>query len=79
MALLATTWARPQTAEADAYPLHTVKSLADTLKPNVLVVLETAQSMQDLPGENAARYNEVGADCNVLLIGSVGWRLCSTE
>ncbi|MBN2573754.1 MAG: hypothetical protein JXP73_04250 [Deltaproteobacteria bacterium] len=63
MALLATTWALPSPVQADAYGLQTVKNIADVLKPNVLVVLETAESMQGLPGENAARYNEVGADC----------------
>ena len=63
LALLAATWALPSTSRADAYGLQSVKSVADTLKPNVLVVLETAESMQDLPGENAARYNEVGSDC----------------
>ena len=63
LALLATTWTFPNTARADAYALQQVKAVADTLKPNVLVVLETAESLQGLPGENAARYNEVGADC----------------
>lgn len=63
MALLAMTWAHPRSANADAYALQVEKTITDTLKPNVLVVLETAQSLQDLPGENAARYNEVGADC----------------
>jgi hypothetical protein len=63
LALLATTWALPSPAHADAYGLQTVQKVVDKLKPNVLVVLETAESMQDLPGENAARYNEVGADC----------------
>jgi hypothetical protein len=63
MALLATTWAIPRPAQGDAYPLETVKNTVDALKPNVLVLLETAESMQGLAGENAARYNEVGADC----------------
>ena len=63
LALLATTWAFPGSVRADAYALQTVKTIADKLKPNVLIVLETAESMQGLPGENAARYNEVGADC----------------
>jgi hypothetical protein len=45
------------------YPLQVVKNIIDARKPNVLVVLETAESMQGLPGENIARYNQVGADC----------------
>jgi hypothetical protein len=32
-------------------------------KPNFLIVVESAESMQGIPGENPARYNEVGADC----------------
>lgn len=63
MALLATTWAVPRRASADAYALQNVKNIVDVLKPNVLILLETAESMQGLAGENAARYNEVGADC----------------
>jgi hypothetical protein len=77
LALLAMDWTLPREARADAYALHTVNTVADTLKPNVLVVLETAESMQGLPGENAARYNEVGADCEdgsrqCRLVGQVG-------
>src|ERR1017187_3315363 len=77
LALLATTWTFPTKARADAYALQKVKAVADTLKPNVLVVLETAESLQGLPGENAARYNEVGADCeegsrSCRLVGQIG-------
>jgi hypothetical protein len=32
-------------------------------KPNFLIVVESAASMQGIPGENPARFNEVGADC----------------
>ena len=32
-------------------------------KPNFLIMVESPASMQGLPGENPARYNEVGADC----------------
>jgi hypothetical protein len=63
LALLVVSWVQPRRAEADAYPLQTVKTIVDTLKPNVLVVLETAEAMQGLPGENQARYNDVGVDC----------------
>jgi hypothetical protein len=64
MALLTATSVLPgSSARADSYPLQTVKKVVDTLKPNVLIVLETAESMQGLPGENQARYDEVGADC----------------
>jgi hypothetical protein len=77
LALLAVTWSSPSIVHADAYPLQVVKTIADTLKPNVLIVLETAESMQDLPGENAASYNEVGADCedgsrSCRLVGQTG-------
>lgn len=78
LALMAMTWALPGApARADFYPLQTGKAITDLLKPNVLVVLETAQSLQDLPGENAARYDEVGADCEegsrfCRLVGQVG-------
>ena len=63
LALLATTWALPTSSHADAYVLQEMKNITDTLKPNVLVILETAESLQGLPAENAARYNDVGADC----------------
>ena len=63
MALLAATWAVPRNARADAYALQEVKNIVDALKPNVLIVLDSAASMQGLPGENPSRYNEVGADC----------------
>ena len=77
LALLATTWAMPSSARADAYALQIEKTIADTLKPNVLVVLETAQSLQGLPGENQAEYNEVGSDCeqgnrSCRLVGQIG-------
>jgi hypothetical protein len=32
-------------------------------KPNFLILVESAASMQGIPGENPARFNEVGADC----------------
>jgi len=63
LALLATTWTLPNPVRADAYVLQTVKGIVDQLKPNVLIVLETAESMQGLPGENRAAFNDVGADC----------------
>ena len=63
MALLVATWAVPGSVRADAYALQEVKNIIDTLKPNVLIVLDTAESMQGLPGENPSRYNAVGADC----------------
>jgi hypothetical protein len=63
LALVAVTWAFPASVNGDFYPLQTVQSITDTLKPNVLVLLETAESMQGIPGESPARYNSIGADC----------------
>ena len=50
-----------QTGYAALSPLEVVK--LQLKRPNFIFVIESAQSMQGLPGESDSRFNEVGADC----------------
>ena len=59
--LLVVSWSLPGSAYAKVSPMEIVKY--QLRKPNFLIVVESAESMQGIPGENATRFNEVGADC----------------
>ena len=59
--LLVVSWSLPGSAYATVSPMEIVKY--QLRKPNFLIVVESAESMQGIPGENATRFNEVGADC----------------
>jgi hypothetical protein len=59
--LMVFTWSLPGSVEARPNPIDLVKF--QMKKPNFVIMVESAESMQATPGENPARYNEVGADC----------------
>ena len=59
--LLVLSWSLPGSVYATVSPMEIVKY--QLRKPNFVIMVESAESMQGIPGENAARYNEVGADC----------------
>ena len=59
--VLVLSWSLPGSGHARVSPMEIVKY--QLRKPNFLIVVESAESMQGIPGENPARFNEVGADC----------------
>ena len=59
--LLVGSWSLPGQVYARVSPMEIVKY--QLRKPNFLIVVESAASMQGIPGENPARFNEIGADC----------------
>ena len=59
--VLVASWSLPGSVYARVSPMEAVKY--QMRKPNFLIVVESGASMQGLPGENSARFNEVGADC----------------
>ncbi len=59
--LLVVSWSLPGSVYARVSPMEIVKQ--QLRRPNFLIMVESPESMQGIPGENPTRYNEVGADC----------------